>query len=101
MTACVLGAIECLLEVLGREHAEDHRNTGGETDFLQAARTFTGDEVVVARIATDDTAEADDGIELTALETERRRQRLVTVGARWVGTDTGEITKHQDTTERN
>ena len=33
------------------------------------------------------------GIELTALETERRRQRLVTVGARWVGSsgDTGEV----------
>ena len=27
------------------------------------------------------------GIELTALETERKRQRLVTVGARWIGLD--------------
>lgn len=33
------------------------------------------------------------GIELTALETARKRQRLVTVGARWVGRtgDTGEV----------
>ncbi|CAG7596209.1 hemolysin family protein [Leucobacter soli] len=39
------------------------------------------------------------GIELTALETERRRQRLVTVGARWVGGtgDTGEIEPVRDT----
>ncbi|PIJ26797.1 hypothetical protein BMH30_11250, partial [Leucobacter sp. OLES1] len=28
-----------------------------------------------------------DGIELTALETERRRQRLVTARVRWVGTE--------------
>ncbi len=39
-----------------------------------------GDSVVVS------------GIELTALEIERKRQRLVAVGARWVGADTGEIT---------
>lgn len=31
------------------------------------------------------------GIELTALETERKRQRLVTVVARWTGPGTGEI----------
>lgn len=31
------------------------------------------------------------GIELTALDTERRRRRLVTVSARWVGSDTAEI----------
>ncbi|NLA65200.1 MAG: HlyC/CorC family transporter [Leucobacter sp.] len=31
------------------------------------------------------------GIELTALQTERKRKRLVAVGARWVGPATGEI----------
>lgn len=32
-----------------------------------------------------------EGIELVALKTERKRQRLVTVGARWVGLDTGQL----------
>lgn len=36
------------------------------------------------------------GIELTALETERKRQRLVTVGARWVGSDTGELNLNEE-----
>ncbi len=41
----------------------------------------------LGRLADEGDTVVIDGIELTALATERRRQRLVSVGARWVGDD--------------
>lgn len=45
----------------------------------------------LGRLANEGDTVVVEGIELTALETERKRQRLVAVGARWVGPDTGQI----------
>jgi len=74
--------IDELGELFGIELEDDEVDSVGGLVAKQLGRLADeGDTVLVA------------GIELTALETERRRQRLVTVGARWVGgaADTGEI----------
>ena len=46
----------------------------------------------LGRLAAEGDCVTVSGIELTALETHRKRQRLIAVSARWVGADTGEIT---------
>lgn len=82
--------VDRLGEIFGIELEDDEVDSVGGLVAKHLGRLAeTGDFVVVS------------GIELTARETERKRQRLVTVGARWVGADTGEITKPHDTTERN
>lgn len=45
----------------------------------------------LGRLAAEGDCVTVSGIELTALETHRKRQRLIAVSARWVGADTGEI----------
>ena len=82
--------VDRLGEIFGIELEDDEVDSvGGLVAKYLGRLAETGDVVVVS------------GIELTARETERKRQRLVTVGARWVGAETGEITKLDDTTERN
>lgn len=76
--------VDRLGEIFGIELEDDEVDSVGGLVAKHLGRLAeTGDTVVVA------------GIELTALETERKRQRLVTVGARWVGgfADTGEIAR--------
>lgn len=72
--------IDRLGEVFGVDLEDDEVDSVGGLVAKHLGRLAeVGDSVVVA------------GIELTALETERKRQRLVAVGARWVGTETGEV----------
>ncbi|MBO1901971.1 HlyC/CorC family transporter [Leucobacter weissii] len=71
--------VDRLGEIFGRELEDDEVDSVGGLVAKHLGRLAApGDAVVV------------DGIELTALETERRRQRLVVVGARWVGGETGD-----------
>ena len=82
--------VDRLGEIFGIELEDDEVDSvGGLVAKHLGKLAESGDAVVVS------------GIELTALETERKRQRLVTVGARWVGADTGEFPKIDDITERN
>lgn len=72
--------IDRLGELFGIElEDEEVDSVGGLVAKHLGRLADEGDTVVVA------------GIELTALETERKRQRLVSVGARWVGVDTGQL----------
>ena len=75
MAARALGSILGLLTVLGGQDPEDDRHTGGETDVLQSTGALAGDEVVVARVTTDDTPEADHGVELAGVDHGHRRER--------------------------
>lgn len=83
--------VDRLGEIFGIELEDDEVDSVGGLVAKKLGRLAeVGDSLVVA------------GIELTALETERKRQRLITVGARWVGADTGEITLRDLTaTERD
>lgn len=66
--------VDRLGELFGIELEDDEVDSVGGLVAKELGRLADeGDTVTVA------------GIELTALETERRRQRLVSVGARWVG----------------
>ena len=70
--------VDRLGELFGIELEDDEVDSVGGLVAKHLGRLAEpGDAVTVA------------GIELTALETERRRQRLVSVGARWVGGDDG------------
>ncbi len=81
--------VDRLGEIFGIELEDDEVDTvGGLVAKHLGKLAETGDSVVVA------------GIELTATKTERRRQRLVLVAARWVGTDTGEIPAWVDAPEK-
>ncbi len=72
--------IDRLGEIFGIElEDEEVDSVGGLVAKHLGRLADVGDSVIV------------EGIELTALETERKRQRLVAVGARWVGLDTGQI----------
>lgn len=72
--------VDRLGEVFGIELEDDEVDSVGGLVAKHLGRLAdTGDTVVI------------EGIELTALETERKRQRLVSVSARWVGLNTGEI----------
>ncbi len=72
--------VDRLGEIFGIELEDDEVDSVGGLVAKHLGRLADeGDSVVV------------EGIELTALETERKRQRLVAVGARWVGLDTGQI----------
>ncbi len=72
--------VDRLGEIFGIELEDDEVDSVGGLVAKHLGRLAeTGDTLLVS------------GIELTALETERKRQRLVTVAARWVGSDTGEI----------
>jgi len=72
--------IDRLGEVFGVDLEDDEVDSVGGLVAKHLGRLAeVGDSVVVA------------GIELTALETERKRQRLVAVGARWVGAEAGEV----------
>lgn len=72
-------AVEDLGELFGIELEDDEVDTvGGLVAKYHGRLPESGDTVVVA------------GIELTAVETERRRQRLLTARARWVGIDEDE-----------
>lgn len=72
--------VDRLGEIYGIELEDDEVDSVGGLVAKHLGRLADeGDTVVVA------------GIELTALETERKRQRLVTVGTRWVGLDTGQL----------
>ncbi|WP_336659540.1 hemolysin family protein [Leucobacter sp. USHLN153] len=67
-------------ELFGIELEDDEVETvGGLVAKTLGRLPESGDSVVVA------------GIELTALDTERRRQRLRTVEARWIGEREGEV----------
>lgn len=73
--------VDRLGEIFGIELEDDEVDSvGGLVAKYLGKLASEGDAVIV------------EGIELTALQTERKRQRLVAVGARWVGPDTGEIT---------
>lgn len=75
-------SVEDLGELFARELEDDDVDTVGGLVAKHLGRLpELGDTVIVA------------GIELTAAETERRRQRLLTARARWVGTD-----EHEDGT---
>jgi CBS domain containing-hemolysin-like protein len=68
--------VDRLGEMFGIELEDDEVDSvGGLVAKYLGRLADEGDIVTVA------------GIELTALETERKRQRLVSVGARWVGSD--------------
>jgi CBS domain containing-hemolysin-like protein len=68
--------VDELGELFGIELEDDEVDSVGGLVAKELGRLAEeGDAVTVA------------GIELTALETERRRQRLVSVGARWVGVE--------------
>lgn len=72
--------VDRLGEIFGIELEDDEVDSVGGLVAKHLGRLADeGDTVVV------------EGIELTALETERKRQRLVAVGARWVGLDTGQL----------
>lgn len=72
--------IDRLGEIFGIELEDDEVDSVGGLVAKHLGRLADeGDAVLVG------------GVELTALETERKRQRLVSVGARWVGPGTGEL----------
>lgn len=72
--------VDRLGEIFGIELEDDEVDSVGGLVAKHLGRLADeGDKVVV------------EGIELTALLTERKRQRLVEVGARWVGLDTAEL----------
>lgn len=72
--------VDRLGEIFGIELEDDEVDSVGGLVAKHLGRLADeGDNVVV------------EGIELTALSTERKRQRLVEVGARWVGLDTAEL----------
>lgn len=82
--------VDRLGEIFGIELEDDEVDSVGGLVAKHLGRLAeVGDTVVVA------------GIELTALTTERRRQRLTAVTARWVGTDTGEIPLDDISPERD
>src|SRR5580698_3897021 len=57
-------ALERLVERVGREDTEDHGDTGVELHALDPRRTLPCDEVVVARLPADDSAQAQDRVDL-------------------------------------
>lgn len=72
--------VDRLGEIFGIELEDDEVDSVGGLVAKHLGRLADeGDSVVI------------EGIELLALETERKRQRLVAVGARWVGLDTGQL----------
>lgn len=72
-------SVEDLGELFGIELDDDEIDTVGGLVAKHLSRLpEPGDTITV------------EGIELTAVETERRRQRLLTARARWIGTDTEE-----------
>ena len=66
---------ESLVQVLGREDAEDHGKPHVELDALDAGGALAGHEVVVRRLAADDGPETDDGVELAGPGQRHRRER--------------------------
>jgi len=81
--------VDRLGELFGVELEDDDVDSvGGLVSKLLGRLADEGDRVVVA------------GIELTALRTERRRQRLVLVGARWLGEKTADPDGAGDAAER-
>ncbi|NLB48115.1 MAG: HlyC/CorC family transporter [Microbacteriaceae bacterium] len=72
--------IDRLGEIFGIELEDDEVDSVGGLVAKELGRLANVGDAVIVR-----------GIELTARETERKRQRLVSVSARWVGADTGEI----------
>lgn len=73
--------VDRLGELFGIALADDEVDSVGGLVAKHLGRLAEPGDVVVVS-----------GIELTALTTERKRQRLVSVRAHWVGADTGEIT---------
>lgn len=72
--------VDRLGEIFGIELEDDEVDSVGGLVAKHLGRLADEGDVVVV-----------DGIELIALETERKRQRLVSVSARWVGPGTGQI----------
>ncbi len=82
--------VDRLGELFGIELEDDEVDSVGGLVAKHLGRLAEpGDRVIVA------------GIELTALETERRRQRLVSVGARWIGADGGAAEGRADEREND
>lgn len=80
--------VDRLGEIFGIELEDDEVDSVGGLVAKHLGRLADeGDKVVV------------EGIELTALLTERKRQRLVEVGARWVGLDTAELAAQRERQE--
>lgn len=76
-------SVDDLGELFGLELEDDEVDTvGGLVAKLLGGLPEPGDTVVVA------------GVELTAVETERRRKRLLTARARWIGDDERGVTEH-------
>ncbi len=65
----------CLLEILGREHAEPDRRPGGELHVHDSAGALSGDEIKVGRLPPDHRAERHECIESTAVDKISARQR--------------------------
>lgn len=77
--------VDRLGEIFGIElEDEEVDSVGGLVAKYLGRLADEGDKVVV------------EGIELTALLTERKRQRLIEVGARWVGLDTAELAAQRE-----
>lgn len=72
--------IDRLGEIFGIELEDDEVDSVGGLVAKELGRLAEVGDTVLVR-----------GIELTAMETERKRQRLVSVRARWVGTHTSEV----------
>lgn len=82
--------VDRLGEIFGIElEDEEVDSVGGLVAKHLGRLADEGDTVVV------------EGIELTALLTERKRQRLIDVGARWVGLDTAELEAQRERQEGN
>ena len=62
-----LAAGECLVEVLGGEHAEHHRHARVEPDPHDPGGGLPGDVLEVGGLAADHAAEADDGVVVARL----------------------------------
>src|SRR5690606_30494553 len=60
------GPVERLLEGVGRQHAEDHRHSGGRGCLRQPARYHRGHVIVMTGVATDHGAEGHDRAVLPA-----------------------------------
>ena len=62
----VARALERFFDRIRRQHAERHRHAGRRRGGRQAVRDGRRDELEVRRLAADQTAEADDGVERAA-----------------------------------
>src|ERR1039458_539915 len=60
---CSTRARESLVQVLGREDAENHGQLHVELDALDTGSALAGHEVVVRRLAADHSPETDNGVE--------------------------------------